>query len=144
MSMSSVDYKKVRLVYMGRRINYAHKIIYLYGLQDDLSDQVCLKGRLGDYGVGALIEVFDYGSFYRPPYIGVGKFQDIGLVASWDILDTLSYCQYKAQQNWRKLESKNSEYERLIEQINELIASLPASQRKAFLFKLIADIDFKA
>ena len=142
-SLVEQDFNKIRLVYMGRRINKKNKLVHLYAEEGNLNSQIYLKNKIGDFGIGAVVEVFDYGDYFKPPYIGVGKWQDATLVASWNVEDSLSYCQHKSQQNWKKLEDKNSGYDQLVMQINELIACLPASQKKPFLFKLLADIDFK-
>lgn len=143
--MSGVDFNgelsKVRLVYKGRRINTKNKLVHLYSLQDDMQTGYYLKNKLGTYSIGSIVEVFDAGDYFKPPYIGVGRLNDVAMVASWGVEDTLSYCQHKAQQHWRKLEGE-SEYEILVKRLNDIIEHLPASQKKAFLFKLIADLNF--
>ncbi|MDN5619697.1 MAG: hypothetical protein ACTH64_08565 [Providencia sp.] len=132
--------EKVKIVYMGKRIN-DNKICHLYGHYESLERSFFVRGKLGEYGVGAIIEVFDHGNYFKPPYICIGKINDVVKIASWEIEHILSGQQKQSQQHWKKLE--NSEYERLVSKINNIVSSLPSSQRKAFLFRLIADIDFK-
>lgn len=133
---------KVRVVYMGRRINSANKLSYLYSYADDLNDQFTLKGKLGDYPIGCIIEAHEVKNAFRAPYVGVGKINDDSLMYSWGVEDNLNYCQVKSQQHWKKLDKSESNYDQLISDINDLIKTLPTIQRKAFVFKLISDLKF--
>lgn len=137
--MDIEESEKVRIVYMGRRINTDNKICHLYANHENFERSFLVKGKIGEYGVGAIIEVFDYGDYFKPPYICIGKISDITKVASWEIEDILSYQQKQSQQHWKKLE--NSEYEKIISKINDIVKNLPSTQRKAFIFKLVSDIE---
>lgn len=134
------DGNKARVFYMGRRIK-SNKIRHLY-CYDDNDVQFTLHNKLGEYPVGAVIEVFEHEDYFKPPYIGVGTIQDKSELLAWQMEDQLSYLQHKSQQHWKKLSAGESDYEILINDINSLIKSLPAQQRKSFIFKLISDIDF--
>lgn len=140
-------YKKVKLIYMGRRIR-ANKLRYLYsytsdnGTADD--SQFTFASSLGTYPVGAIIEVFENendGSF-KSECIGIGIIKDKIMLSAWEVEDLLNYSQHQSQQHWKKLSAGQSKYELIINDLNVLLKSLPKQQRKAFVFKLISDIDF--
>lgn len=135
----SEDTKKTKVIYMGRRISNKGDLLHCYSKAGDIYDIFYLKNKLGDYPVGMIIETNDYGDFFKPPYVGIDKIGDEAKITSWKVQDELCYAQVTAEKKWNKL-GKNNRYQAIVDELNILIASLPPSQKRAFIFKLLSDL----
>lgn len=133
---------KIKVVYKGRRINSKNKLLHAYFVAGNDAEVFYLKSKLGDYPIGTIIETQDFGDFFRPPHIGIGVHSDALKVTSWEIQDQLNYAQAEAEKKWNKL-GNNQRYDLIIKELNAIIEQLPHAQKKAFVFKLLSDLDCK-
>ena len=133
--------ERLRLIYAGREISSKNKIIHSYIHEDNFKEYLLFKTKLeNNHSLGNIISItVNENGTFEGPITYEGNCSNIRLLSELQVKDKAAYLTYESFKNMKNL--PELKYEKVVKDLKDVLACLPASQRKMLIIKTMLELE---